>query len=182
MNSQMKYSAKVTVLLLIIFMGNYKFSIGQNKPLRWLTLQELERVQVKKPKKLIIEVYSKECEWCKKFESEVLTNPIIMTYINSNFYLVKVEIHDQKPIRFNNKELLSTNGFHPITAEYLKGQIPISLPTQIFFDEQLTILNFLKGYNSPKNFELALNYFGGNHYKKQSWNEFMKLFQGRVVE
>lgn len=182
MNNQVNFNIRLTILLLIIYTGKCNFSLGQNNAIQWLTLQELEIAQIKKPKKVIIEIYSKDCEWCKKFELEVLANPIITNYINSNFYFAKVEVNDKKPITFNGKKLLSTNGFHPITAEYLKGQVPISLPTQIFFDEKLTILNFLKGYNTPKNFESALHYFGGNHYQKQSWSEFLKVFHGQIIE
>jgi thioredoxin-related protein len=182
MNSQINFNIKLTILLLIVYAGKCNFCVGQTNTVQWLTLQELEIAQIKKPKKVIIEIYSKDCEWCKKFEREVLANPIITNYINLNFYLVKAELFDKKPVIFNSKKLLSTNGFHPITAEYLKGQVPISLPTQIFFDEKFTILNFLKGYNTPKNFESALHYFGGNHYQKQGWNEFLKGFQGQIIE
>lgn len=73
-----------------------------------------------------------------------------MKYINLNYYCVKVEAFNRTPVRFNNKELSSTNGSHPITAD------------------------------TAKNFELAINYFGGNYYKTQSWDEFYKVFKGQI--
>jgi thioredoxin-related protein len=160
--------------------GSSHLVIGQIKPIHWYTLDELHKVQVNKPKKIIIEVYSKDCEWCKKFESEVLTNPIIIKYINQNYYMVKVEAFDKVSIRFNNKELVSTNGFHPLTSEYLKDQIPLSFPTQLFFDEKFSFLNFLKGYNKADNFEMAITYFGGNYYKTTNWDTFIKGFNSRI--
>lgn len=177
---QKKCCPKFIVLLFFWCLGNSHISLAQRNTIQWITLQQLELSQVKNPKKVIIEVYAKDCEWCKKFENEVLNNQIIANYINLNYYCIKVEAFDKTPIRFNNKELLSTNGFHPITAEYLKGQTPLSFPTQLFFDEKLAILNFLKGYNTAKNYEFAINYFGGNYYKTQSWDEFYKVFRGQI--
>lgn len=155
---------------------------AQQRSVKWISFEELELVNTKNPRKVIIEVYSKDCEWCKKFEKDVLENAVIANYINDNYYLVKAEAFDKAPIRFNGKELFSTNGFHPITSVYLKDPkgTPLSSPTQLFFDEKLTLLNFLKGYTTAKNFEMALSYFGDNYYKKMDWDKFIFGFKGKL--
>jgi thioredoxin-related protein len=181
LNVQKKYRVKLISLLIFGCLGNCFISLAQKKnTIKWIAFEQLEMEQAKKRKKVLIEVYAKDCEWCQKLEKEILNNPVITNYINLNFYSIKVEAFDKTPIRFNNKELLSTNGFHPITAEFLKGQTPLSFPTLLFFDEKFTILNFLKGYNTAKNLELAVNYFGGNYYKTQNWDEFLKNFKGQI--
>ncbi|PWK17627.1 thioredoxin-related protein [Arcicella aurantiaca] len=180
LNVPIKYSAKFISLLLWICLGNHHISLAQKNTIEWITFEQLKVVQAKTPKKVIVEVYAKDCEWCQKFEKEVFNNQMIIDYINQNYYSIKADAFDKNSIRFNDKELVSTNGFHPITTIFQKGQSPLSFPTLLFFDEKLTILNFIKGYNSAKNIDLAINYFGGNHYKTQNWNEFSKTFQGQI--
>lgn len=172
------YFLIVSVFILIGSGSDVAFS--QNKKIKWYSLEQLEIAQQKQPRKVIIEIYSKDCEWCKKFEAEVLSNPVITNYINQHYYMAKAEAFDKSPIHFKNRELLSTNGFHPLTAEYLKEQTPLSFPTQLFFDEQLNFLNFLKGYNTAQNFEMALAYFGEDYYKTANWDIFLKTFKGKV--
>jgi hypothetical protein len=153
---------------------------GQVTKIKWRNLQEIEVELRKNPKKVIVEVYSKECEWCKKFEAEVLNNPIIYAYLNKHYYLAKIDVFDKTPFVFKNKVLLATNGFHPLTAEYLKGQAPMSFPTQLFFDEKLNFLNFLKGYNTAANFEIAIAYFGEDFNKTATWDQFLKIYKGKI--
>lgn len=171
----MKTVSFIVFLVLICFSVKIK---AQN--ITYYTIDQIDTLQKQKPKKVMIELYSKDCEWCKKFETEVLKNPIIIDYLNQHYYTVKIEAFDKRTIRFKNRELLSTNGFHPITAEYLKGQVPLSFPTLLFFDENLTLLNFLKGYNIPKNIEIALAYFGDDAYKTKQWSEFIASFRGKI--
>ena len=173
-----KSSTIYQLLLFIIFTSTYAFS--QKSIVHWKSLEQMEVALVKEPRKVMIEVYSKDCEWCKKFEAEVMSNPVIANYINLHYYIVKVEAFDKTAIKFKNKELLSTNGFHPLTSEYLKGQVPLSFPTQLFFDENLNFLNFLKGYNTAQNFEMAIAYFGEDYYKTHSWSTFIKSFKGKT--
>lgn len=173
-----KSSTIYQLFLFIIFSSNYTFS--QKSIVQWKTLEQMEIALVKEPRKVMIEVYSKDCEWCKKFEAEVMANSVIANYINSHYYIVKVEAFDKTSIRFKNKELSSTNGFHPLTSEYLKGQVPLSFPTQLFFDENLNFLNFLKGYSTPQNFEMAIAYFGEDYYKTQGWSAFLQSFKGKI--
>lgn len=169
---------KITWCLGITLFFSSGSVMAQKIPVKWLTLQQLATVQVSQPRKVIVEIYSEECNWCKKFETEVLTNKVIASYINQHYYLVKVEVSDKSTIQFNDKELKSTNGFHPLTSEYLT--LPLSFPTQLFFDEHLHYLNFLKGYNTPQNFEIALAYYGDNYYKTANWADFLKSFKGKV--
>ena len=153
---------------------------GQVTKIKWMNLQEIEFELRKNPKKVMVEVYSKDCEWCKRFEAEVLTNPVIVKYLNKHYYLAKIDVFNKTPFRFKNKVLLSTNGFHPLTAEYLKGQAPLSFPTQLFFDEKLNFLNFLKGYNTAANFEIAIAYFGEDINKSATWDQFLIIYKGKI--
>lgn len=168
---------KVLCLGITLFFCSYSL-IGQKTALEWITFEQLRILQAKHPRKVLVEIYSEECHWCKEFEAKVLTNHVIASYMKQHYYFVKVEASDKSTIQFNNKELKSTNGFHPLTSEYLT--LPLSFPTQLFFDEKFTYLNFLKGYNTPQNFEIALAYYGENYYKTYNWVDFLKLFKGKV--
>ncbi|HMS53720.1 MAG TPA: DUF255 domain-containing protein, partial [Chitinophagales bacterium] len=62
----------------------------ENKEVKWLTITEAEKAAKKKPKKIMIDVYTDWCGWCKKMDASTFKNPVVANYINQNYYAVKL--------------------------------------------------------------------------------------------
>src|SRR5581483_11863247 len=87
------------------------FSYGTAKPtaaegngIKWMNWNEMQEAQKKQPRKVVVDVFTEWCGWCKRMESSTFTNQEIIKYVNENFYAVKFDAETQSTIKFKDKE------------------------------------------------------------------------------
>lgn len=170
---------KVLLLLIVGFIG---FGAAAQE-IEWLTFEEAVKRAEKKPKKLLIDVYTDWCGWCKKMDKDAYANAQITKYINENYYAVKFNAEQKENIEFNGhtfKYLPNGNrGIHEL-ALALTNNKP-SYPTTVFMDEEYRILQPIPGYLNAQSMEPILAYFGSDSYKnKVTWEEFQKNFKSEL--
>ncbi len=142
----------------------------------WLTWEEaIERSkQDAQPKKLFVDVYTDWCGWCKKMDKDTFQNPEVAAYMNSNFYMVKLNAEQKQDIVYNGRTFKfiasGRRGYHELAAALLQGRM--SYPTVVFLDEQQRILSPVPGYQKPDGFLKIAKFFGDNIYKDKSWEEY----------
>ncbi|NBB31603.1 thioredoxin fold domain-containing protein [Cellulophaga sp. BC115SP] len=162
------------LLLILLLVINTKGFSQQKTQVKWLIVEQMDKLYTKSPKKILWKVYSKDCHYCHDFEEKVLKIPAIATYINQNYYPVLLDAFDASPVTFAGHTYESKDKMNPMATHLLKGTI--KFPTLVFVDEQLKMLNFLQGYYEAPNIEMVLHYFGDNAYKTVSWNDFQANF------
>jgi thioredoxin-related protein len=163
---------------------------GTNKPVKnieksteqsiqWITFQEAIEKSKKKPKKIFIDVYTDWCGWCKVMDKQTFTDPLIIEYMNANYYAVKMNAEKDEKIEFKGKEYnfisQGNRGYHELAAELMSGRM--SYPTVVFLDEKLDLLQPIPGFRKPAEMDLILKFFGGDHYKNTSYDIFQQKYQ-----
>ena len=140
--------------------------------LTWLSFEQAVELQSKAPKKIIIDVYTDWCGWCKKMDKYTYTNDSVIKYINANYYLVKLNAEQKEDIKFRDKTFSFKPEYksHELAVSLLNGQM--SYPTTVFLDENINILTVVPGYLTPKDLNPILKYFGENIYKTMNWKEY----------
>lgn len=150
--------------------------------IRWITLEEAFKQTQKTPKKIIIDVYTDWCGWCKKMDANTFTNKQIASIINKNFYAVKLNAEQKEDIKLGDKTYKfvasGRNGYHEVAAVLLNGKM--SYPSLVFLDEKFNMIQPLPGYQEPKTLEPIIVYLGENHNKKTSWEDFQKNFKSTI--
>src|SRR5580698_4599715 len=104
--------------------------------IHWITsIDELQAKMQQNPKKVYMDVYTDWCGWCKKMEATTFQNPDLITYMNNNFYAVRLNAERKDTIRFQGKEYYFNPQFKANTfaVELMKGQM--SYPTSILMME-----------------------------------------------
>ncbi len=141
---------------------------------KWLSFEEAVELQQKKPKKLLIDVYTDWCGYCKKMDKTTYSDPIVAAYINEHYYPVKFNAEGKDPITFRNKTFAFKPEYksHELALSLLNGKM--SFPTTVFLDEQMNMIQPLPGYLEAKEFSTILRYFGENAHKKMSWEQYSK--------
>jgi len=160
-------------LLAFVLMFFYHSSFSQKK-ITWMTINELNAVYQTKPKKILFEVFSKDCHYCHDMDEKIFSNQLIANYINNTFYAVKLDAFDKTSINLGGYQYESKDGMNPLAKHLLKGNI--KFPTLIFIDEKLHKINHLEGFNTLSNINLALHYFGDDAYKTTDWSAFQQSF------
>lgn len=163
---------------------NSTASASNASGIEWVSsFEELEKKNKKAPKKVMIQAYTDWCGWCKKFSSTTMTHPQIASYVNQNFYALRLDGEGKNPITFKGKTYnpAPSGGkpTHEITREFLGTRI--GYPSVIFLDEKLNKIETIPGYRDPQGFDAVLHYFTSNTYKKPgSLDGYLQTFQSEI--
>jgi thioredoxin-related protein len=153
--------------------------------IKWLDFEEAVALNKKKPKKMFIDMYTDWCGWCKKMDASTFVNPVIVAYMNANYYAVKFNAERKDTVAFNGKQYMNPNpagtrSSHQLAQEMLSGRM--SYPSFVFLDENLSRITILPGFQKAPQFESILHFIGDDAYKNQKFEEFNASFKGTAVE
>lgn len=140
------------------------------------SIQEVEKLQKKKPKKVLVTVSADFCNTGRVMTKTSFTDTSVANYINKNFYLVHFNAASSDTVVFRNEKYATTpmNGFplHSLSLKFTAGKF--SLPALCFLDEQMNTIDVLNFYQSPERLKPILQFIGSDAYKKKNFNDFMQ--------
>lgn len=153
--------------------------------IKWYDLPQAIEQQKKKPKKIFIDMYTDWCGWCKKMDANTFVNPVIVDYMNQNFYAVKFNAERKDTLQFKGKTFVNPNpaasrSSHQLAQQLLMGRM--SFPSFVFLDEAQGTITIVPGYQKAPQFEAILHFIGEDAYKSKKWEEFMPTFKGTATE
>jgi thioredoxin-related protein len=160
----MKFKLLFFPLLLIS-----SLTLAQAK-INWLTIEEAYAIHKIKPKKILIDVYTDWCGWCKVMDRETFTNMDVVNYVNQNYYAVKLDAESRKEINIGGKiyKFNAANRANEAAIALLQGKM--SYPSIVYLDEAFNMIQPIPGYQKPKEFHEIITYFGGNYHKKEQFD------------
>ena len=152
------------------------FKITENDKVHWLSIEELQLAYKKKPKPIIVDVYTSWCGWCKVMDTETYSNNQVAAYINEKYYPVKLDAEAKEPLEWNGKKygFVAQYKVNELAAYFLNGQM--SYPTTVFFSSLEANPAPLAGYLKPKEIESPLKFFGDGFYKTKNFPDYLKGF------
>ena len=149
---------------------------------KWYTIEEAEKLNKQEPRKIMIDVYTDWCGWCKKMDKETFEHPVIAEYINKNFYPVKLDAESKEEITFNGNTFKyvaqGSRGYHELAAGLLNGKM--SYPSIAYMNEKLELLGAIPGFYTPDRIEPLLNYIAEEKYTTESLEEYQKTFKSKL--
>jgi len=151
--------------------------------INWLTWEQGVEAQGKQPKKILLNVYTEWCTWCKRMEETTLQQPAIAKYLNQNFYSVKFDAEQKGNLEYKDKTYKyvknGNKGYHELAAELLRGRL--SFPSIVFLDEDMNVIQALSGFKTPEEFEQIVTYFAKDYYNSTPWSSFTKSYKPIMV-
>lgn len=171
-------SKRILIPAFLIALGNLCLPLGA-QTIQWLNMGQLEAKQKVAKKKVMIDVYTSWCGWCKTMDRTTFSNPSVVNIINSNYYPVKFNAEQLDNITFRGKEYRfrreGKTGYHELAASLLNGRM--GYPTVIFLSEDLDLIQPIQGYQDADNFEKIIMYFSCNFHKSMPWEKFLAAYQ-----
>lgn len=143
--------------------------------IKWRSIDEVQQLMKKEPRKVYVDVYTSWCGWCKVMDKKTFTNPQVIKYINKNFYAVKFDAEQTDSVHFMGSHYGMEGGTNQFAIQLLRGQM--SYPTTVIMEENFQNPQIIPGYQDVKAIEPILIYLGENHYKKTPWEEFEKSYK-----
>ena len=174
----------ILLLLVIIFVSFSGMAQDSGTTsVKWYNIEEAEKLNKQQPKKIMIDVYTDWCGWCKKMDKETFNHPIIAEYINENYYPVKLDAESKNEITFNGTTYKfvaqGARGYHELAAGLLNGKM--SYPSIAYMNEKMELLGAIPGYMTAQSIEPLLNYIVENKYVSESLEDYQKSFQSKIA-
>jgi len=162
-------------LALVLVAAPACFSQDQKENgIKWMSFTEAVSLAQKSPRKIVIDLYTHWCGWCKRMDATTFRDSGIAAYVNAHYYAVKLDAETKDSIRFRGQVFV----FNP---QYKTNELAVSLlggnmgyPNFVFLDETFSLITNISGYQTVEQFAPALVYFSEDKYKTQSWEEFQK--------
>jgi thioredoxin-related protein len=180
---------KIIPILLVVsgaifLFANTNFKAKNEHPVKWMSLEEAQELNKKQPRKILIDVYTDWCGWCKKMDANTFDHPYISKYINEKYYAVKLNAETKDTIMFNGKMYVNPNpsgGRSTHQVAYMAAQNGrLGYPTIVYLDEELNLIQAIASYMTPEQIEPVLVYFGEDYYKNTASEKFMEEFKSSI--
>ncbi|MCI4666760.1 MAG: thioredoxin family protein [Bacteroidia bacterium] len=147
----------------------------------WIGIEEAVKLSEKDGKKIIVDLYTDWCGWCKKMDRETFNNSKVAALINEHYHAVKFNPEKVKEITLKGrtyKYLLNSNGRGGTNEfAYRLANGKLGYPTIAILDADASRLTAISGYKKAKEFLPIIGYFAEDDYKSKSWAQFYKEFQ-----
>lgn len=174
-------------LIFTLFVAVVTVSTTLAQEINWVTFEEAIELQKKKPKKIMMDMYTVWCGPCKMLDKNTFHNKDVVDYVNKHYYAVKFNAEGNEVVNFNNRTFENPN-YDPAKAKRRNSGHQLArhfkvqaYPTLVFLDENAGFIAPIKGYKTPQQLELYLKMFESNAYKdmnsQEKFNEYYKAFK-----
>lgn len=145
--------------------------------LEWLSWDEAMAKQATAPRKILVDVYTEWCGWCKVMDKKTFSDPKVAAYLNEHFYVVKLDAEQKETITWREHEFVYTpevgrRGIHTLAYSLLEGKM--SYPSLVYLDDAINRISISPGYKTPEQIMPELAYVVEEGYTSMTLDEFKK--------
>ncbi len=147
--------------------------------INWMTWEEAVAANEKEPRKIMVDLYTDWCGWCKVMDKKTFTDKDIVEMINKDFYAVKFNAEQKESIQYNGTEFnfvqskgSRRGGVHMLAYSLADGNL--SYPTLVYLNEKMERISISPGYKEIDQLKNELEFASSEYYAKGSFEEFLK--------
>ncbi len=178
---------------LSIIAATFFFTATAQEKIKWISMQEAIDKNKTEPRKIIVDVYTEWCGWCKRMDATTFTSPEVATYINANYWAVKFDAEGNDTVNYQGQQYLNLppvvmqdgrkkKNTHPLAVKMLNGRM--SYPSLVYLDDSSNVIAPVGGYRDANGLMPFLVYFVENLHKyadlQQFTDDFAKAYGGTV--
>lgn len=143
--------------------------------LKWYTWDEAIALNKTKPRKIMIDVYTDWCGWCKRMDKTTFADSAVTAYIAANFYPVKFNAEQKGEIKFDGQTFGYTEqeggrGVHALAYALLDGNM--GYPSLVYLNEKNERIMISPGFKEPADMLKELHFAAEEHYTKTTWEKY----------
>lgn len=160
----------------LLSLGLFFLSSSLGAQIEWLSWEEAVAHNKQQPKKILVDVYTEWCGWCKKMDKTVFTDPAIEEYVKKNFYAVKFDAEQREELSYDGHQFkfnatMGRRGAHELAYALLDGRM--SYPSIVYLDEKRDRISISPGFKPADKFINELNFIQGGHYRTKTYQQYL---------
>ncbi len=136
---------------------------SEAEEINWMTWEEAVAANKANPKKLVVDVYTDWCGWCKRMDATTFKDPKVEAYIAKNYYAVKFNAEQREDIVYDGNTFSykqnGKRGVHALAASLLDNRL--SYPSVVYFNGDMERIMISAGYKAPDKMLQELKYANG---------------------
>jgi thioredoxin-related protein len=152
--------------ILLFMIASFVCNAGDKSELKWYTFDDGLAHAKKTEKKILVDVYTDWCGWCKKMDRDVYGDKRIVDYLNQKYVLVKLNAESSAKVNYKGKKS---------TERGIAQQFGVTgYPTTLFFKSDGEPITPVSGFVPADKFIDILKFIGDDFFAKMNWEEFQK--------
>ncbi len=137
----------------------------ENAFTNWISLEDALDKAENTDKKILIDVYTDWCGYCKQMERETYTQDGVQSAIDEYFYAVKINAESSDKVLYNGRQISM--------QEFAMNLGVTGFPTTVFLTDDGEPLGFQPGFQDSETFERLLVFVGTDAFEQNiSFDEF----------
>ena len=117
-------------------------------------------------KKILVDVYTDWCGWCKKMDEQVYADPRVKDYLAKNFVIVKMNAEAEGVVHYKGQN------YSPAQLAAAFGVT--GYPATLFLKDDRDPITLLPGYMDAPMFLHVLSFIAENQYEKKQFDQYLK--------
>lgn len=117
----------------------------------WMTWEDAVAANAKAPKRVLVDVYTDWCGWCKRMDATTFKDPKVADLVRENFYAVKLNAEQREDIVYDGHtfkfERMGNRGAHQLAASLLDNRL--SYPSIVYLNADMERVMISPGYKDP---------------------------------
>ncbi|MCE7935314.1 MAG: thioredoxin family protein [Chlorobi bacterium CHB2] len=140
--------------------------LAANGQVQWTTASEAFAQAKSSKKKIVLDVYTDWCGWCKRMDKSTYGDAGVAAYLGEKYVAAKMNPEKEGTVEYQGKNYTQ--------AEFAQALGISGYPATAFFDEDGELLTVIPGFVQPADFQKVLTYFAENIHKSKTWEEYAK--------
>jgi thioredoxin-related protein len=162
MQSKLKIQLILPVLLLLFISCNRNINYGNE--FQWVAMNQAMSGSMVDGKKMLINVYTDWCEYCKKMDRTVFSDSLVLSSMSEFYHSVRLNAESETIVYFQQEY---------ISEKELAKRLGITTyPTILFYDPSGELILQINGFMPSVDFNKMLIYIGEDAYQKTDFHEF----------
>lgn len=158
----MKGTMKKIFLILLIVLSS---SVLISKEPQWKKFNEGMKQAKISGKKILVDVYTDWCGWCKKMDANTYADKNVSDYLAKNYIIIKLNAEANETISYAGQTMSP--------AEFSRGMGVNGYPATLFLKSNGDAITLLPGYAEADRFIHVLSFIAEDHYEKKKFMDYL---------
>lgn len=138
---------------------------GDNSNLKWNSFNDGIAEAKQSNKKVLIDVYTNWCSWCKVMDSKTYADAEVAKYLSERYVLIKLDAESNKKLHYKDKE-------------YSERELAVAFgisgyPSTLFLKSDSEPITIYPGYADAKKFKGIISFIAEDHYLTRKYDEYI---------